>query len=1157
MSLYRRARNGANSLSIVAVESRVSSANSQANRLKPRALHVLAALSVLAYATCKADVPPPLAPSTVPAGSYCSSIYTELYGDMQAFNTVLASPPSNWTPIPGGPTLYAANLMWANGNTGPSISNPDYLQVTVLPELQAMKALGIQAVVVPVLFPILYEPFYGSQTAYQPYLTLYTGIAQAVRAAGLKLIVDNEILFSNDTAAGWTTMNAFFGPLTWPEYIAARATMAATIVQYMQPDYLVLANEPDTEAIQTGQQNLNNPVDAAQMVQAEITAVQNYLQTATVSPIPKLGAGFGSWMPLSGTSSLSGYIDAYIALPLDYIDFHMLPVNTLGSDNFLSNTLTIAQAAAAAGKPVAISQAWLEKETAAEVNDLSIDVVRARGPFDFWAPLDAYFMQMTENLASYTNMIYVGPQFPVFLFAYQPYGGTAANGGAANCTCTAAIPATATTPAIPATCSDYQIMQNENTLAGAADQNSVYTYGAFSYYNQLVTTPDTTPPTVPLNLTGTPGFTTANLSWTASSDDIGVAGYNVLRCTPPAAGQPCTGVWIANSTPSSYNDSSLTGGTLYNYQVQAFDFAGNNSPLSQTFSLQTYITSASAATNLVATVASAQEIDLSWSPPSNPTGLSSYLVYSGTSPSNLQQVAIRSSSMTTYRDMNLAAGTTYYFGIVAVEQGIDAPMTPPVYATTLPLPNPPSSVAGTPAPTKIVLTWQENLQQGSLPISYYQIFEGTTPGNMINVGSASTATYTAASLTPNTTYYFEIVAADTGHDLSTPSDQIPVTTLPIPAAPVNVVPTANSTTQVTVTWSENIPQGGMPIQTYTIFRGTSSGNLPQVAVRTTTTFTDTGLSPNTTYYYAIEATDTGHDVSPMSAVAPVTTVAGPAAPVSVAATPNAAARVTLSWTENIPQGGLPIQSYTIYRGTSSTNLPQVAVRTTSPFVDTGVSANTTYYYAVQATDTGHDVSGMSAKAQVATPALPAAPVNVSPTPTSATRVTVIWSASVPPGGLPIASYTIFRGPSSNNLTKLGTAAAMKYTDMGASANSSYYYATQTVDTGGDVSPMSTPAQVATPPLPAAPVNVVATANSATQVTVTWSENIPPNGLPIQNYAIFRGTSPTGMAQVASRGASPFIDTGASPYTTYYYAVEAVDTGQDVSPLSATVQTTTP
>jgi titin len=511
--------------------------------------------------------------------------------------------------------------------------------------------------------------------------------------------------------------------------------------------------------------------------------------------------------------------------------------------------------AAAAGKPVAISQTWLLDETAAEVNDLNIDVVRARGPFDFWEPLNDYFLQMAGNLASYTNMLYLAPFQSIYFAAYQTYGGTTANGGAANCTCTTT------------SCSDYEIMQLENPLATAADQQSVYTGVAVSYYNQLVTTPDTTPPTVPPNFTGTAGFTTASLSWGNSSDNVGVAGYNVLRCSP----SPCTPVWIANTTLPGYSDSSLTSGVSYNYQVQAFDFVNNHSPLSPTKTLQTYITSASAATNLVATVVSAQEIDLCWSPPSNPTGLGSYLIYSGTSLSNLQQIAIRPSTATTYKAMSLAAGTTYYFGIVAVEQALNAPMTPPVYATTLPLPTPPSNVAGAPAPTKVVLTWQENLQPGSLPISYYQIFKGTTPGSLIDVGSASNATYTASSLTPNTTYYFEIVASDTGRDLSTPSDQIAVTTLPMPAAPVNVVATANSTAQITVTWSENIPPGGLPIASYTVFRGTSSTGLTQLAVRTPTQFVDTGLLPNTTYYYAVEATDTGQDVSPMSAPAQTTT----------------------------------------------------------------------------------------------------------------------------------------------------------------------------------------------------------------------------------------------------------------------------------------------
>src|ERR1035441_1938145 len=95
--------------------------------LHRRALTVLAALTVLVYAPCKADVPAPPAPPSVPTG-YCTSIYNELNGDLQAFNTQLATPPT-WTPIPGGPTQFSANLQAANRNVGPSISAPNYLQI--------------------------------------------------------------------------------------------------------------------------------------------------------------------------------------------------------------------------------------------------------------------------------------------------------------------------------------------------------------------------------------------------------------------------------------------------------------------------------------------------------------------------------------------------------------------------------------------------------------------------------------------------------------------------------------------------------------------------------------------------------------------------------------------------------------------------------------------------------------------------------------------------------------------------------------------------------------------------------------------------------------------------------------------------------------------
>ncbi|MGA2737057.1 MAG: hypothetical protein ABSG65_06350 [Bryobacteraceae bacterium] len=1008
-----------------------------------RALSLLAALPTFVYAQ---GVPTPSAPPPVPEGSYCASIYAELNGDLQAFNTVLATPPT-WTPIPGGPTLYGANLQWADSNTGPSISGPSYMQTTVQPQLQAMQALGIQAVSVPVLFPVLYEPFYGSQAALQPYLNFYTQVAQAVRAAGLKLIIDDEILFSNDIAAGWSNMNAFYSGLTWPEYVAARAQMAATIAQVMQPDYLMLANEPDTEALQTGQQNLNTPSYAAQMVAAEIAAVQ----ALNLSPSPQLGAGFGTWMQATGTASLTNYINAYIALPLNYIDYHLLPINTIQDNNFLDNALTITQAAAAAGLPVAISQAFVTKEAAGEWDVLSSDVIRARGAFSFWAPLDNYFMQTAQALASYTNMIYLVPEMPVFMFAQQTYGGTAANGGAANCTCTTE------------SCSDYDIMNTENSLAAAADQQSVYATTAFNYYGQLVTDSDLAPPSTPSSLTGTAGTTGATLTWGASSDNIGVAGYNIYRCTPPAVGQPCTAVWIADSTLPSFNDSTLTSNTTYNYQVQAYDFANNSSALSPLLSLQTYRTEADAAGNLVATTVSAQEIDLSWSPPSNTTGLSEYLVYGGTSPSNLQQIAPRSSSETTYRSLTLAPGTTYYYGIVAVEEGINAAMSPVASAATLPLPNPPANVVGTPTPATVALTWQESLQPNGLPISYYEIFEGTTPGQLTKVAQSSSPSYTMRSLTANNTYYFEIAAADTGHDLSVPSNQIAVTTLPMPAAPVNVAATPNATTRVTVTWSENIPPNGMPIGSYTVFRGTTPTGLTKLSQTTSLKSVDTTVSPNTTYYYAVEATDTGQDVSPQSAPALVTTPPVPAAPANLAATATSGTQVSVSWSETVPPNGMPIGSYNIYRGTSPTGLTKLATRTGLSFIDTTATPNTVYYYAIQAVDTGGDDSPMSPTVQAATPPLPAIPVNVAATSNSkGTQVTVSWSEIIPPNGLPVTTYNIFRGTSPTGLTQLTARTGLSFTDTGVSPGVTYYYAIEAVDSGHDTSPMSATAQVTTP-----------------------------------------------------------------------------------------------
>src|SRR5207244_920038 len=87
---------------------------------------------------------------------------------------------------------------------------------------------------------------------------------------------------------------------------------------------------------------------------------------------------------------------------------------------------------------------------------------------------------------------------------------------------------------------------------------------------------DTTPPTAPTNLTVASPVTgnpkrKLNLAWTASTDNVGVTGYQIWRATNVAG--PFS--QINTTTGTSYLDTGLVTGTTYTYYVKAFDAAGN------------------------------------------------------------------------------------------------------------------------------------------------------------------------------------------------------------------------------------------------------------------------------------------------------------------------------------------------------------------------------------------------------------------------------------------------------------------------------------------------------------------------------------------------------------------------------------------------------
>ncbi|MFF5288845.1 fibronectin type III domain-containing protein [Paractinoplanes globisporus] len=89
---------------------------------------------------------------------------------------------------------------------------------------------------------------------------------------------------------------------------------------------------------------------------------------------------------------------------------------------------------------------------------------------------------------------------------------------------------------------------------------------------------DTTAPSTPTGL-ASPAQTSdsVSLSWNASTDNVGVAGYQVLR----------GGAQVGTTTTTSYTDTGLTASTAYSYSVRAYDAAGNTSAASAALSVST------------------------------------------------------------------------------------------------------------------------------------------------------------------------------------------------------------------------------------------------------------------------------------------------------------------------------------------------------------------------------------------------------------------------------------------------------------------------------------------------------------------------------------------------------------------------------------------
>ncbi|MGH7495275.1 MAG: fibronectin type III domain-containing protein [bacterium] len=353
------------------------------------------------------------------------------------------------------------------------------------------------------------------------------------------------------------------------------------------------------------------------------------------------------------------------------------------------------------------------------------------------------------------------------------------------------------------------------------------------------------------------------------------------------------------------------------------------------------------------------------------------------------------------------------------------------------------------------------------------------------------------------------------------------------AAPSNLTATTASNSQINLIWVDNSNNE----IAFVIFRGTVNGGpyarIDSVDVNTTT-YSNLGLTGNSTYYYVVWAKKNNSHSGFSNQASATTNPDLPATPTGLLANATSASQINLSWTDasgtNNPTARFRIERKTGPGGTyaqiDSVNAP------TTVYSDNGLGGGTQYYYRVRSVNvTGS--SNYSSEANATTqPALPA-PTGFVASAVSNTQINLSWTDN----SNNETDFKIERKKTGEtSFTEIATVGAnvTSYSNTGLLGNLVYFYRVRAHRDAG-FSAYSNEDSAIT--LMKAPANLVATAVGNSQINLAWSDQTASE----TGFSIERKTGAAGSyAQVGTAGANAtsFSDNGLTVSTQYYYRVRA-------------------
>jgi hypothetical protein len=244
-------------------------------------------------------------------------------------------------------------------------------------------------------------------------------------------------------------------------------------------------------------------------------------------------------------------------------------------------------------------------------------------------------------------------------------------------------------------------------------------------------------------------------------------------------------------------------------------------------------------------------------------------------------------------------------------------------------PSAPLNLVASAGDAQVTGSWSVPTSNGGSPITGYDVYRGTSPAGESATPIATIASgtnFTDTGLTNGTTYYYTVAAVN-AVGISASSAEASATPATVPSAPQALTATSGNGS-ATLSWSLPASNGGAAVTGYDVYRGTTSGGESAIPIATDvsgTTFTDTGLTNGTTYYYTVAAINVA-GVSPQSAEASATPIE-PQLCVLVQTYPSATTTVTAGGTA----------SFVVWvwsTGATSTNVSVLASVTAASYLGT-------------------------------------------------------------------------------------------------------------------------------------------------------------------------------------------------------------------------------